>query len=80
MWSKQGHEAAAAIQVRDDGSLDQDGIDGGDEACFDSGCILMVDLTTFTDRLDICCEKKRGVKADCQTSYLSNLKNLITIY
>lgn len=32
MWSKQGDEAAAAIQVRDDGSLDQDGIDGGDEA------------------------------------------------
>lgn len=38
----------------------------GDEKMLNSGCVLMVQVTAFTDRLDIHCEKKRGIKAYCQ--------------
>lgn len=34
----------------------------------------MVEPMVFIDRLDIHCEKKGGVEADCQTFDLSNLK------
>lgn len=42
---KQGDEAIAAIQVRDDGGLDQSGI-GGDEKWLNSWCVEQI---AFTD-------------------------------
>lgn len=77
---KQRDKATSVIQVRDDGGLHQGGIDEGDEKWLDSGCVLIVEPTTFTDRLAIRCEKKKGVKANCQTFDLSSLKNVIAIY
>lgn len=65
--------------MRDDGSLHHSGLAEGDKM-LNSGCVLMVQVTAFTNRLDIHCEKKRAVNAYCQISHVNNLKNVITIY
>lgn len=49
------------IQAGNDGGLNQGG-NGEENKWSDSGCVLKVEKTTFTDRLNVGCQKKKRIK------------------